>query len=721
MMAIEGAERKARSVPVRNDPPKFIFSRSPAILFPIDGDPLWRPIQGTSLERVFNSRAFIVLDNKTGTFYMHLFDGFVSARSFSGPWTVAANTPQSVVKAARSLAEQRSVDLMEGEADETTKKKPSLATETPQIIVTTVPTELIVTQGPPDWLPVSGTSLIFAKNSTANIFKDLVDQKVYVLVTGRWFRADDFTGPWQYVDVKELPADFARIPDDSPKENVKASVAGTPQAQEAVIAAQIPQTATVYRDKVSFTPQIDGSPELKPIPDTPLMYVFNSPQPIIMVDANQWYSVQNGVWFNATSVSGPWSVATSIPAVIYSIPASSPLHYVTYVKIYEVTPNYVVAGYTPGYMGTVVTSSDVVVYGTGYPYVSYVGPSYWYPAPVTYGYAAGISWTPWTGWAFGFGFGWGWGWGYACAPAPYWGAMPYAPYGYYYPRAAYYGRYGAAYAPYGGAAAWGPRGWAATSGNVYQRYGAAGVATRASAGYNAWSGNAWSSKVGASYNSTTGRISAGQRASVSNVYTGNYASGQRGATYNPSTGVAAKGGSATWGNANTGSRNSAAWGKASGPGGQSVGAARVNGNYYASHDGNVYKNTGSGWQKYDQNSWNSVQGTQVPRNVQSQQAARSAGDSRSAGSSWGSSSWGGGFNRSAATANTGTSRSSAGSAVTTRSTGFSGNAGGQRSWGGGSFGGGGSAGRSYNGGGRSGGGRSSGGGGSRGGGGGGRR
>src|SRR5208337_5416672 len=30
------------------------------------------------------------------------------------------------------------------------------------------------------------------------------------------------------------------------------------------------------------------------------------------------------------------------------------------------------------------------------------------------------------------------------------------------------------------------------------------------------------------------------------------------------------------------------------------------GDMYAGHDGNVYKNTGSGWQKYDNGSWNDV-------------------------------------------------------------------------------------------------------------------
>jgi len=273
-----------------------------------------------------------------------------------------------------------------------------------------------------------------------------------------------------------------------PKENVKAAVPQTPQAQEAVIANDIPQTATVSRTRASFTPLINGTPDLKPVPDTPLMYVVNSPTLIIMVSQYTWYAVQNGVWFTASSVQGPWVVATSVPPVIYSIPPSSPISYVTYVKIYDVTPQSVVVGYTPGYMGTVVTTDGVVVYGTGYTYAPYIGTTVWYLVPVTYGYAANPTWTPWTGWVIGFGFGWAMGamatsgccWGYA--PAPYWGAMPYAP---------YYGGY--AYGPHGGAAAWGPGGWAATTGNVYQHWGATTAVSRGAAGYNAWTGNAWGS------------------------------------------------------------------------------------------------------------------------------------------------------------------------------------------------------------------------------------
>jgi hypothetical protein len=634
-LAIEKAGKRARTVPVQNEPPQFVFSQTAAVLVAIDGEPVWRPVEDTGLLRILNTRALILKD-PAGRIYLRLFDGFLGAPALSGPWTVVKKPPAAVGQAANKLAQAKVVDPMEGPPDEKTGKKPSLNTVVPQIITTTRPTELIVTDGPPDWVPIQTTMLLYLNNTTGNVFKNLNDQQTYVLVTGRWFLAPDFKGPWQYVAGTDLPEDFAGIPNDSPKENVKASVPGTRQAREAVIANDIPQTAQVDRAQARFQPEISGAPELKPIPETALSYVSNSPTPIIMVSPTAWYAVQDGVWFTASSVQGPWVVATAVPAAVYAIPPSSPVHYATYVKIYNVTPQTVTVGYTYGYMGTVETTDGMVVYGTGYYYPSYIGPDVWVPVPVTYGYAANPTWTPWTGWAVGFGVGWAFGaamvgssgcWGYA--PAPYWGPMPYA-------------YHGATYGPRGGAAAWGPGGWAATTGNVYKRWGPTTAVTRSSAGYNAWTGNAWSSKVGTSYNSVTGRVSAGQRASVSNVYSGGYASGQRGATYNPNTSVAARGGSVTAGNAYTGSQTTARGVQVSGPGGQTASAAKVGNNYYAGHDGNVYKNTGSGWEQRTSSGWGSVQNNSQVQSLQSQQQARQAGEQRSAASG-SRGAWSGGF------------------------------------------------------------------------------
>jgi hypothetical protein len=169
----------------------------------------------------------------------------------------------------------------------------------------------------------------------------------------------------------------------------------------------------VNRTSTTYRATYEGTPKFQPIEGTALQYAANTPDPVIQVDPNRYYALKDGVWFTAAAPTGPWAVATTVPAAIYSIPVSSPLHYVTYVQVYGATPQTVYVGYTPGYYGTVVAPSTVVVYGTGYVYPPvYVG-SYYYPPPPTYGYGAGFGWGAVTGFAFGAATAaiWGGAWG----------------------------------------------------------------------------------------------------------------------------------------------------------------------------------------------------------------------------------------------------------------------------------------------------------------------
>lgn len=143
---------------------------------------------------------------------------------------------------------------------------------------------------------------------------------------------------------------------------------------------------------------------------------------MIAVSASSYYAVTNGVWFVASSATGPWTVATSVPTAIYAIPPSSPVHNVTYVKVYGSTPETVYVGYTPGYYGTVISNSNVVVFGTGWYYPPYIG-AYWYGSAYTYGYGAGFTWSIYGGWGVAYGIGYGWSNYYYPAPV----------YGGYYP------------------------------------------------------------------------------------------------------------------------------------------------------------------------------------------------------------------------------------------------------------------------------------------------
>jgi hypothetical protein len=511
-LAVQQQVAKGSAQPLRNAPPRVLFSTQPAVLVLVDGAPVLRPA-GNGLQRVINTRP-LLLENQ-GRFYLHVFDGWMQAAALTGPWSVATAPPAALAAAMQSAVADNQVDLLDAASADSTAPAPSLADgPAPEVYVSTEPAELIVTDGAPDYVPVDGTELLYAENTTGRVFKSIADNDTYVLISGRWYRAPSTQGPWAYVPGKSLPADFARIPDSSAMENVKASVPGTRQAEEAVIANAIPQTATVERIGTTMNPAptIDGDPQYRPIDGTTLRYVLNASTPIIETGPSAFYAVQNGVWFDAGTPTGPWVVAATIPAEIYAIPPSSPLYYVTFVQVYGATPDVVYVGYTPGYYGTALDPDGLVVYGTGYDYSPWIGAD-WFGFPCTYGFGAGVRWTPWTGWGFGFGFGWSWGRGVGMAWGDWgWGAHPWwGPSAWWWaPRFHGYARTG----PWRGRG-----GWGGTTADVYARWDRSRVVNRAPFRVEAWTGGLGRSRVGVAYNSHTGLPGVRQRAPMRSIRT----------------------------------------------------------------------------------------------------------------------------------------------------------------------------------------------------------
>jgi len=650
-MALLNEQKAIRDIAVKNEAPEIVFATTPSVLVYIDGKPVYEAIKGSQYQRILNTRVLILKDEK-GRHYLRIMQGWMQATRPADSWIVIDKTTGNLGEAMDLALKNRPADLLEGGGEEpvaendkavankhSEDKSPNLKDgPVPRIVAVTSPTELIVFDGTPNYVVIPGTQLLFADNTTGHLFRHLLTGSRYILLSGRWYKANTQDGPWQHVSQDNLPGDFASIPDTSPKENVKASVTGTEQAKEALIANSIPEMAEVKRSAAKFKPTIDGKPKLVLIEGTDLHRVENSLDPIIRVNKKAFYALSDGVWFFASSLDGSWLVADTIPVEIYSIPPSSPVYNVTYVKVYDKSPDIVVVGYTPGYYGTVVVNG-VVVYGTGYVYTPWIG-RYWYGYPVTYGWGSSITYSPWAGWSYTFGIGYGWGyWGspwWGPYPSPYWG--PYYGYGYYgYPS--YYG--GVAYGPGGSGAVWGPGGWAGTTGNVYHRWGSTSGVVRTSGGYNAWTGNGFRNQVGVAYNSKTGTLAAGQRAAVGNVYTGDYAFGKRGVAGNQDLGIVAAGSKVTAGNAYTGREVTAARGaihndntgntiRVGGIKGESGTVGHVNGNVFSTKDGEVFRHSPkSGWEEVSRSGdWNKVKNSDRQNNLDRKKKARSVGSSR---------------------------------------------------------------------------------------------
>lgn len=651
-LAINRELKASQSVQnVRNDPPDVLFSFEPALLVLIDGEPRLKAAGSTGVERVVNTRSLLV--KADGRFYLSFAGRWVSSLALAGPWTASLKVPESLEK-VRSAAEQsKVVDLMDKPAD---AMKDLLASgKLPQIFVSTKPAELITFDGEPAFTDIGDTSLAYASNTPSDVFIDKShDNFWYVLISGRWFAAPSTNGPWTYTAGNVLPADFSKIPPDSEKSAVLASIPGTPEARESLIANSIPQTAAVKKSQASLTVQYDGAPQFKPIEGTSLTYAWNTSTPVIKVDS-AYYAVQNGVWFVGTSPNGPWAAATEVPSVIYSIPASSPLHYVTYVRVYSASGDDIYVGYTPGYYGTVV-SNDVVVYGTGYTCDPWVG-DYWYGCPATYGFNVGFGYDPWVGWTFGYG--WGWGYPYAWY-GPWWGPWGWYPYYPYYgwgywgggiATANIYGRWGNSVVAGVGAAWANP--WTGNYGSAVrgryenERTGGRG-AGYAGRNYNAYTGTTTAAAGGIRYNPQTGRVVAGNVAGAANPYTGNAVAGGSRTTVNTNTGrvteSAGVAGRTNEGAGAAGAFNSeGARGDVSGAGyvhydkgsGEvsKGGVVNYNDQIYAGKDGNVYRyDKGEGWEQVgsgdSQPKFNKASDLPSAGNLDSDRYARDRGGER---------------------------------------------------------------------------------------------
>jgi hypothetical protein len=424
---------------LKHDPPRIIIASEPTMLVVLDGparrQALTTPKEAAAqkLERVVNTPALIVYHPEQKQYYLAGGgDLWYAGTDVRGPYAPAKRVPPAIAALAPT-------------PDATEAKGTEMP---PKVSVATDPTELIVVAGRPQYAAMGEVDLLAVSNADADIIVTSGTRAHYVLLSGRWYVSrNELQGPWTFVPPGELPANFARIPEESNYAHVRAHVPGTVEAREALLDNTIPQTQAVRRDAPSLKIAYDGTPVFKDVESTSIQYAANTPQAVFKV-SNRYYACEQAVWYEAVSPTGPWTVSTSVPKEIYGIPASNPHHNVTYVKVYDVTPQIVYVGYTPAYLGS-YPYGGCIVYGTGWHYPGWYG-SVYYPGPATWGFRA--VYNPYYGWGFGIswssgpltvsvGFG-GSPWGYP----GWWGPWGYRP---YYPpyRPPYYPGYRPPYYP----------------------------------------------------------------------------------------------------------------------------------------------------------------------------------------------------------------------------------------------------------------------------------
>jgi len=370
-------------------PPAIIFRDHPAVKLQYDGTPKMVQASDAGLMRAVNTPFFVALDPSSRTYYLRGAGHWFAANDPMGPFQYLAQAPPAISQLAVQI----------GYADPQQPVSDDVASRV-EIVTATDPTELIWTDGPPQMSTIPGTGLLYWANTDSDVFLQIGTQQTFLLLSGRWFTGHGTSGPWTYVPANQLPADFAKIPSDSPKANVLAQVAGTQAAQDAVADTYIPQTAAVDINNFQQpTVTYDGNPDFEPIQGANCSYAVNTDDSVLL-DGGTYYCCEDGVWYQSVNSAGPWGLCRHVPQEIYSIPPSCPIYPVRFCYVYGVTDQFIYCGYTPGYVGC-YPFGGTVVFGTGFRYTPWSHDHY-FARPLTFGFAA--RYHAYTGhWGFSFG------------------------------------------------------------------------------------------------------------------------------------------------------------------------------------------------------------------------------------------------------------------------------------------------------------------------------
>ena len=172
-------------------------------------------------------------------------------------------------------------------------------------------------------------------NTESDVFRLGKDGPVYFLVSGRWFTAPDFTGPWTFA-TPNLPEDFKKIPLLARALARARLGAGTDAGGRSRAAGADPADGARRQEAGEGAGSaVSGRSAVSADRATTVARAVNTDKDIIKV-GDLYYMCFQGVWFGPKP-DGPWEVTGSVPGQIYEIPVSSPSYNVTNVTVVGTT------------------------------------------------------------------------------------------------------------------------------------------------------------------------------------------------------------------------------------------------------------------------------------------------------------------------------------------------------------------------------------------------
>ena len=198
----------------RKSMPNIFVATSEATVLEFNGKPEYAPIAGTDLLYATNTESDIFMYQ--GQTWLLLGGRWFSAASAKGPWNghgegpppEFAKIPEDHEKAGALASVPGTREALEA----------SMAAEVPQQaeVALTTKFEKVTYVGDPNFVPISGTKVQYADNTSYDVF--LVGNRYWICVDGVWFVGSSAAGPFGVASSVD-PALYT-IPSSSPKHHV---------------------------------------------------------------------------------------------------------------------------------------------------------------------------------------------------------------------------------------------------------------------------------------------------------------------------------------------------------------------------------------------------------------------------------------------------------------------------------------------------------------------
>ena len=197
---------------------EIVVTTEPAELISTDGEPEYRPLVGDDLLYVTNTGSDLFLEVPTKQYYVVLSGRWFRASSLAGPWSYVdpARVPKAFAAVPRKSEKSQVLAHVPGTDEAKDAIMDAMIPQTSAVLRREASFS-VTYDGTPSFEQIPGTSLLYARNTTAQVLK--VRDRYYAVDQGIWYVSDSAWGPWAVADSR--PEEVARIPPSSPAYNVK--------------------------------------------------------------------------------------------------------------------------------------------------------------------------------------------------------------------------------------------------------------------------------------------------------------------------------------------------------------------------------------------------------------------------------------------------------------------------------------------------------------------